>query len=78
MSPPSNPVRPAQLRVDITAKTSPDTPRDQVLLVTQAVLAERFHMELHREQQLGLHLESTRAPIDVIVIDRADRVPVAN
>jgi uncharacterized protein (TIGR03435 family) len=30
------------------------------------------------EEQLGLHLESTKAPIEVIVIDRADKVPVAN
>jgi uncharacterized protein (TIGR03435 family) len=170
-------IRDRKLRVDITAKTAPDTPRDQALLMMQALLAQRFHMELHREpkpvrhleltvgrngpklavsqagaplrpfaygsgrlfydrrdmhsfalllsrqlkqpvldltglkgfydihlewaagdpspaqtaapdplpdifgaveQQLGLHLESTKTPIDVLVIDRADKVPVAN
>ena len=170
-------IRDRRLRVDITAKTSPDTPLDQVLLMTQALLAQRFHMELHREpkpvrhleltigkkgpklpeskegaalrpstynrgrlfydhrsmhglalllsrqlkqpvldltglqgfydvhlewaagdpsstetgdpdplpdifgaveQQLGLHLESARTPIDILVIDHADRVPIAN
>jgi uncharacterized protein (TIGR03435 family) len=30
------------------------------------------------EEQLGLHLESKKTPIDIIVIDRADRVPIAN
>jgi uncharacterized protein (TIGR03435 family) len=174
-------IRDRNLRVDITAKTSPDTPLDEALLMMQTLLAQRFHMELHREpkpvrhleltvgkkglklpvsqdgaplrpiaygrgrlfydrrslhslalllsrqlkqpvldltgltgfydvhlewaagdpssapspaqtaapdplpdifgaveQQLGLHLESTKTPIEVIVIDRADKVPVAN
>jgi len=170
-------IRDRHFRVDIVAKTSPGTPRGQVLSMTQALLVERFHMELHREpkpvrhleltigrkgsklpaspegaeihpgtydrgrlfyehqsmhnftvllsrqlkqpvldltgltgfydihlewapddpapaetgnvaplpdifqaveEQLGLHLESTKAPIEVIVIDRADKVPVAN
>jgi uncharacterized protein (TIGR03435 family) len=30
------------------------------------------------EEQLGLHLESKKTPIDIIVIDRADRIPIAN
>lgn len=30
------------------------------------------------EEQLGLHLESSKTPIDVIVIDRAAHVPIAN
>src|SRR5580700_10893433 len=42
-------IRDRRLRVDITAKTSPGTPLDQALAMTQALLAERFHMELHRE-----------------------------
>jgi uncharacterized protein (TIGR03435 family) len=170
-------IRDRHLRVDITAKTAPNTPPAQVLLMTQTLLTERFRMELHREpkpvrhleltvgkkppklpesqegaplrpgtynrgrlfydhqsmhnlvvllsrqlkqpvldltgltgfydvhlewapdnpvpaetddaaplpdifqaveEQLGLHLESKKTPIDIIVIDRADRVPVAN
>jgi uncharacterized protein (TIGR03435 family) len=30
------------------------------------------------EEQLGLHLESRKSPIDVIAIDHADQVPIAN
>ena len=30
------------------------------------------------EQQLGLKLVSERAPLDLLVVDRADRVPTAD
>jgi uncharacterized protein (TIGR03435 family) len=30
------------------------------------------------EQQLGLQLTKTKAPLDVIVIDRAEKVPTEN
>lgn len=30
------------------------------------------------EEELGLHLEPKKSPIDTIVIDRADQVPIAN
>jgi uncharacterized protein (TIGR03435 family) len=30
------------------------------------------------DQQLGLKLEKTQMPVDVIVIDRIDRLPVPN
>ena len=30
------------------------------------------------EEQLGLKLESRRAPVDVLVVDHIERVPVAN
>jgi uncharacterized protein (TIGR03435 family) len=52
-------IRDRRLRVDITAKTSPDTPFEQTLLMMQALLAERFHMELHREPKPVRHLELT-------------------
>jgi uncharacterized protein (TIGR03435 family) len=52
-------IRDRRLRVDITAKTSPDTPLERVLLMTQALLIERFHMELHREPKPVRHLELT-------------------
>src|ERR1700733_3478605 len=49
-------IRNRSLRVDIIAKTSPDTPLNQVLSMMQALLAERFHMELHREPKPVRHL----------------------
>jgi uncharacterized protein (TIGR03435 family) len=52
-------IRDRRLRVDIIAKTSPDTQLDKVLLMTQALLAQRFHMELHREAKPVRHLELT-------------------
>ena len=52
-------IRDRHLRVDITAKTSPDTPPDKVRLMTQTLLAERFRMELHREPKPVRHLELT-------------------
>jgi uncharacterized protein (TIGR03435 family) len=50
-------IRDRALRVDVTAKASPDTPVDQLLLMTQALLAERFHLTLHREPKPLAHLE---------------------
>ena len=52
-------IRDRSLRVDIIAKTSPDTPREQALLMTQTLLAERFRMQLHREPKPVRHLELT-------------------
>lgn len=52
-------IRDRRLRVDIIAKTSPDTPIEQALSMTQALLAERFHLELHREPKPVRHLELT-------------------
>jgi len=52
-------IRDRRVRVDIIAKTSPDTPLDQALSMTQALLAERFHLELHREPKPVRHLELT-------------------
>jgi uncharacterized protein (TIGR03435 family) len=45
------------LRVDIVAKAPPDTPNDQLLLMTQNLLAERFRLALHREEKPISHLE---------------------
>lgn len=38
-------------RFDISAKVSPDIPRDQMLLMIRALLAERFGLKLHRESR---------------------------
>jgi len=50
-------IRDRKLRVDIVAKAPPDTPPDRLLLMTQALLAERFHLVLHRDQKPLKHLE---------------------
>ncbi len=49
-------IRDRHLRVDIVAKSLPDTPQDRLLLMTQALLAERFHLVLHRERKPLKHL----------------------
>ena len=38
-------------RYDVVAKLPPDTPREQVPLMLQNLLAERFKLKLHREQK---------------------------
>lgn len=38
-------------RYDIVAKLPPDTPREQVPLMLQNLLAERFKLKLHKEQK---------------------------
>jgi hypothetical protein len=45
------------LRVDITAKAPPETPPDQLLLMTQRLLAERFLLTMHRERRAVAHGE---------------------
>jgi uncharacterized protein (TIGR03435 family) len=30
------------------------------------------------EQQLGLRLEPSKTPIDILIVDHADKVPIAN
>jgi uncharacterized protein (TIGR03435 family) len=41
-----------ELRYDIVAKTAPNTPREQVLVMMQRLLAERFKLAIHREQRV--------------------------
>jgi len=50
-------IRDRSLRVDIVAKAAPETPVDQLLLMMQALLAERFRLELHREPRRVAHFE---------------------
>jgi uncharacterized protein (TIGR03435 family) len=38
-------------RYDIVAKVPAETPRPQVMLMLQALLAERFHLRVHRESK---------------------------
>jgi uncharacterized protein (TIGR03435 family) len=39
------------VRYDIVAKALPDTPREQILQMMQALLTERFKLALHREKK---------------------------
>ena len=40
-----------EVRFDIVAQAPPDTPREQLLLMVQALLAERLGLSLHHEQR---------------------------
>jgi uncharacterized protein (TIGR03435 family) len=42
-------IRNKDIRFDILAKAAPDTPLDQLLLMLQTLLTERFKLVLHRE-----------------------------
>lgn len=50
-------MRDRSLRVDIIAKAPPGTPRDQLLLMLQNLLVERFRLETHREARPLAHYE---------------------
>jgi uncharacterized protein (TIGR03435 family) len=50
-------IRNRSLRIDIIAQAPPDTPMDQIHLMMQHLLAERFHLVLHTEQRPLAHLE---------------------
>ncbi|HEX3746253.1 MAG TPA: TIGR03435 family protein [Bryobacteraceae bacterium] len=54
-------IRDRNLRVDIVAKAPAGTSRDQALSMTQVLLAERFHLQLHRGSKPVRHLELTVA-----------------
>jgi uncharacterized protein (TIGR03435 family) len=49
--------RDRHIRFDIAAKTSPDASLDQVRPMMQHLLAERFHLAVHRAQKPIAHLE---------------------
>jgi uncharacterized protein (TIGR03435 family) len=50
-------IRNREVRFDIDAKAPADTLRERLLVMTQNLLAERFHLVLHREQKTLPHLE---------------------
>ena len=52
-------IRDRELRVDIVAKAPPDTPVDQLRLMTQRLLAERFLLAMHTEKKPVAHGELT-------------------
>ncbi|MDR3702186.1 MAG: TIGR03435 family protein [Candidatus Sulfopaludibacter sp.] len=54
-------IRDRHIRFDITAKAPPATPPDQLLAMMQTLLAQRFHLVLHREPRRIPHFELTVA-----------------
>ena len=54
-------LRDRKLRVDIEAKAPPVTPFNQLLLMMQGLLAERFQLVLHHEPRPMKHLDLTVA-----------------
>jgi uncharacterized protein (TIGR03435 family) len=71
-------IRDRSLRVDIMAKTSPDTPVDQVLLMMQTLLAQRFHLELHREPKPLRHFELAVAKNGPKIHESQEGAPATN
>lgn len=52
-------IRDRSLRVDIIGKAAAETPREQLLQMLQNLLAERFHLQTHREPRPLAHFELT-------------------
>src|SRR5579883_161700 len=50
-------IRSRQYRFSIVARAPPETPVEQLRLMTRALLAERFRLEMHREARKIPHLE---------------------
>ena len=48
-------IKSKSVRFDIRAKAPPSTPREQLLLMTRTLLAERFHLTFHTEQRSFAH-----------------------
>jgi len=57
-------------RFDVVAKASPETPRDQLSLMTRELLAQRLHLVLRREQKVLPHLV-------LLVGNRGAKMPLA-
>jgi uncharacterized protein (TIGR03435 family) len=45
------------VRFEVTAKAAPETPADQLLIMLQGLLKDRFRMTLHTEQRVMTHYE---------------------
>jgi uncharacterized protein (TIGR03435 family) len=59
---------------DIAAKAPPDTAREQLLLMLQGLLVERFQLQLHHEQRPASYLALTPArkgPVKMTQLDPA-------
>lgn len=70
-------IRDRSLRVDITAKTAPDTPIEQVRLMMQSLLAERFHLEIHHEAKPVRHFDLSVSPKGFKLHESPESTPTA-
>jgi uncharacterized protein (TIGR03435 family) len=50
-------IKSKEIRFKIDAKTAPDKPRDEILLMLRTLLTERFQLQTHLEQREIPHLE---------------------
>lgn len=64
----------------IVAKIPAGNTTEQFRAMLQNLLAVRVHLALHHQtrQQLGLKLNSSKVPVDVVIIDRADHASTDN
>ena len=53
--------RKGEVIFDITAKAAPDTSREQLKMMLRTLLAERFQIQMHREQKQASYLALTQA-----------------
>ncbi len=70
-------IRERNTRVTIVAKAPPETPLDQLRLMMQALLAERFRLELHREPRKIAHYELTVAKGGPRLVESKPDTPAA-
>jgi uncharacterized protein (TIGR03435 family) len=50
-------IKQKMVRFEVTAKAAPETPADQLMLMLQALLKERFQIAMHTEQREMAHYE---------------------
>lgn len=53
--------RKGEVIFDIIGKAAPDTPREQLKIMLQTLLTERFQMKMHREQRQASYLALTQS-----------------
>lgn len=70
-------IRDRQFRFEIVAKATPDTSVEQLRLMLQGLLRERFRLEMHREPRKIAHFELTIAKGSSKLIESKPDTPAA-